>query len=122
MDRVAAALADPIRRQILLMLRGRDETAGNIAGQFSVSRPAVSRHLRVLREAKLVVDVASGRERQYRLTLDALAELEAFLMALREPVARASWQRRFDALETEVMRVRKRRRTQTAEHSRRKTA
>ena len=106
------------------MLRGRDETAGWIAGQFSVSRPAVSRHLRVLREAKLVVDVANGRERQYRLTLDSLAELEAFLKALREPVApaRAPWQRRFDALETEVMRVRKRRRAQGAERSRRKTA
>lgn len=124
MDGVASALADPIRRQILLMLRERGGTAGWIAGQFSVSRPAVSRHLRVLREAKLVEGVANGREREYRLTLESLAELEAFLKALRQPVApaRAAWQQRFDALETEVARVRKRRRTQTSERSRRKTA
>jgi len=112
MDAVAGALADPIRRSILLMLRNGGATAGWIAEQFAVSRPAVSRHLRVLREAKLVKDVASGREREYRLTLDSLEELEAFLSALRRPGAAsaAAWEQRFDALETEVARVRKRRR------------
>ena len=122
-DKVVGALADPIRRSILLMLRDGAATAGRIAEQFTVSRPAVSRHLRVLREAKLVEDVVSGREREYRLTLDALAELESFLSALRQPSAAVStWARRFDALETEVARVRKRRRAQPTKSTKRKTA
>ena len=109
MDAVAQALSDPIRRDILLMLRGGARTAGAIAAAFSVSRPAVSRHLRVLREAALVSDAACGRERQYRLHLDALAELEAYLTQLR--AAASPWERRFDALETEVYRVQRARKT-----------
>ena len=119
MDATASALADPIRRHILLMLRGRQATAGWIASQFSVSRPAISRHLRVLREARLVADSAQGREREYRLTLEPLAELAQFLDSLRQP---ARWQRRLDALETEVARVRKRRRSQQGTTIRRKRA
>jgi DNA-binding transcriptional ArsR family regulator len=107
MDAVAAALADPIRRDILRMLRDGRHTAGALAGAFSVSRPAVSRHLRVLREAGLVRDEAHGRERYYELDLAPLAELEAFFEELR---ARATWERRFAALETEVYRVRQKRR------------
>ncbi|WP_437812647.1 ArsR/SmtB family transcription factor [Sorangium sp. So ce1078] len=111
MDAVAQALADPIRREILRMLRDRAASAGSIAGAFPVSRPAVSRHLRVLREAGLVRDVQRGREREYRLELGALAELEAFL---RELHAESPWHRRFDALETEVHRVGRQRRMATA--------
>ena len=97
MDAVAQALADPIRREILVMLHEGPRTAGAIAEAFTVSRPAVSRHLRVLREAGLVQDTASGREREYALALDALAPLEAFLAKLRGP---SVWDRRLDALET----------------------
>jgi len=102
------ALADPIRREILRMVRDAPLSAGAIAGAFSVSRPAVSRHLRVLREAGLVRDEASGRERVYRLELAPLAEVEAFTAELRlSPEAeRAAWERRFMALDTEVHRVR----------------
>lgn len=107
-DAVAQALADPIRRQILLLLRGREATAGAIAACFKVSRPAVSRHLRVLREAGLVQDQPRGRERAYNLRLDALAELQAYLCELH---AGQGWQERFDALATEVHRVKTRRRT-----------
>ena len=107
MDSVAQALADPIRRQILLMLRDQRMNAGDIAGAFSVSRPAVSRHLRVLREAGLVSDELLGRERAYRLSLTALAELEAFLAELHAP---NKWERRLLALATEVHRVKRRRR------------
>ncbi|MCW5801803.1 MAG: winged helix-turn-helix transcriptional regulator [Deltaproteobacteria bacterium] len=107
MDAAAQALADPIRRDILRMLRDREVTAGAIAGAFSVSRPAVSRHLRVLREAGLVRDTMRGRERAYRIELEALAPLEAYLAELRAPSA---WERRFAALETEVHRVRRERR------------
>jgi DNA-binding transcriptional ArsR family regulator len=106
MDAVAQALADPIRRKILVMLREAPRTAGAIAETFTVSRPAISRHLRVLREAGLVRDTVSGREREYALALDALAPLEAFLAQLRGP---SVWSRRLDALETEVHRVRRRR-------------
>jgi DNA-binding transcriptional ArsR family regulator len=105
-DAVAQALADPIRREILGMLRDAPRAAGAIAEGFPVSRPAVSRHLRVLREAGLVRDTLTGREREYSLSLEALAPLEAFLAQLRGPSA---WERRFDALETEVHRVRRRR-------------
>ena len=107
MDAVAQALADPIRRDILRMLREGPLNAGAIARAFSVSRPAISRHLRVLREAQLVRDEQIGRERSYRLTLEPLTELEAFLAELRAP---STWERRLMALKTEVHRVRKQRR------------
>jgi len=106
-DAIAQALADPIRRQILRMLRDQPLNAGSIAGAFSVSRPAISRHLRVLREARLVDDELVGRERAYRLTLEPLAELEAYLAELHEP---SRWERRLMALETEVHRVKRGRR------------
>jgi DNA-binding transcriptional ArsR family regulator len=107
MDAVAQALADPIRRDILRMLRDQPMNAGGIAGAFSVSRPAISRHLRVLREAGLVRDELVGRERAYTLTLDSLADLEAFLAELRAP---SRWVHRLLALETEVHRVKRERR------------
>ncbi len=113
MDLVAQALADAIRRQILRMLRDAPLSAGAIAGAFDVTRPAISRHLRVLREAGLVVDEAQGRERVYRLELGALAELEAFLAELREDRA-STWERRFMALETEVHRTKRERATSEA--------
>lgn len=110
MDAVAQALADPIRRDLLRMLGSRAHTAGALAGAFSVSRPAVSRHLRVLREAGLVRDTMRGREREYELVLAALDELEAYLQELRAPASSIDWERRFAALETEVYRVRNQRR------------
>ena len=113
MDAVAQALADPIRRDLLRMLGQRPHTAGELAGAFSVSRPAVSRHLRVLREAGLVRDAPNGRTREYQLVLAALDELAAYVQSLREPAL--DWERRFAVLETEVFRVRtQRRRTATA--------
>ena len=108
MDRVAQALADPIRREILRRLKADSATAGAIAESFAVSRPAVSRHLRVLREAGLVRQRADGRERRYCAELSALAELETYLRELRAPAQ--GWQQRLDALATEVHRVTRRRR------------
>ena len=104
------ALADPIRREILRKVRDTPLPAGEIAGAFPVSRPAVSRHLRVLRRAGLVQAEVSGRERVYRLALAPLAQVEAFLAELRVPqdAARNAWERRFMSLETEVYRVRAR--------------
>jgi DNA-binding transcriptional ArsR family regulator len=112
-DLVAQAIADPTRRQILRMLRDRSLSAGAIAGAFDVTRPAISRHLRVLREAGLVIDEPQGRERVYRLELGALDELEAFFAELREDRA-ATWERRFMALETEVHRTKRERAKEAA--------
>jgi DNA-binding transcriptional ArsR family regulator len=117
-DRVAHALADPIRREILRMLRDEVATAGSLASAFSVSRPAVSRHLRVLREAGLVRHRVCGREREYRSHLAPLAELECYLRELR--ATPAEWQQRFDALATEVHRTSRRRRAAEAQSAREK--
>ena len=104
------ALADPIRRKILRLVRDGSLSAGAIAEAFPVSRPAVSRHLRVLREAGLVRDEVTGRERVYRLKLAPLAQVEAFFAELRVPpdAKRSAWEQRFMKLETEVYRVRAR--------------
>src|SRR3954471_4305654 len=88
------------------MLHEGPRNAGAIADAFDVSRPATSRHLRVLREAGLVRDTVSGREREYALDVAALAPLEAFLARLHAP---SVWSQRLDALETEVHRVRRKR-------------
>lgn len=108
MDAITQTLAHPIRRDILRMVRDRAMTAGAIAGAFSVSRPAVSRHLRVLREAGLVRDKLRGRERVYEIEFAALAALEAFLQEL-QALVESEWERPFMALETEVHRVRRQR-------------
>lgn len=106
MDAAASALSDPIRRDILRMLRDAPRSAGAIAGAFSVTRPAISRHLRVLREAGLVVDEAQGRERVYRIELAPLAAIEEFIAELRRD-PKSEWERRFMALEIEVHRAKR---------------
>lgn len=77
-ERVFEAVADPTRRGILDLLRRREVmTAGEIAAAFSeISRPAVSRHLRVLRDAGLVLATESGREWHYRLNAEPLREMQ----------------------------------------------
>jgi len=77
-------LGDPIRRSILEMLAGSRLTVTEIAGHFEVSRPAVSRHLRVLRDAGVVSEMRSGRERLYRLESE---ELEGAIEWLHSVVA-----------------------------------
>lgn len=77
----AAAIADPIRRRVLELVRDDELPAGALAERFDVSRPAVSRHLRVLREAGLVVERREGRQRFYRANLEPLAELREWLDA-----------------------------------------
>ena len=102
---VAAAIADPVRREIMMLLRERTMSAGEIADCFDISRPAVSRHLRVLRECGLVLDELSGRRRIYRLDTAPLEPLEAWLAQLHD-----RWSGHLDALETEVYRTRRERR------------
>jgi DNA-binding transcriptional ArsR family regulator len=113
---VAGAIADPVRREILERLRSGPQPAGAVAGWFEISRPAVSRHLRVLREAGLVVDDRAGRQRVYRLDPAPLAELDAWLAQFR------TWPDRFeaalDALGTEVHRTTRDRRRPAADPTR----
>jgi DNA-binding transcriptional ArsR family regulator len=82
------ALADPTRRRILDLLRGRAVmTAGEIAAEFPrISRPAVSRHLRVLRDARLVVATDHGREVHYRLDPEPLRVIQERYLAAFEPM------------------------------------
>ena len=71
------ALGDPTRRAIFELLRSGPRAVGEIAGELPVSRPAVSQHLRVLKEAGLVTERRDGTRRLYRLDPDGLAELRA---------------------------------------------
>ncbi|MGR6921765.1 metalloregulator ArsR/SmtB family transcription factor [[Actinomadura] parvosata] len=109
LDEVAGAVADPVRRQILeLLLRGGPLPAGDVAERFPISRPAISRHLRVLRRSGLVRDELVGRQRLYALDPGPFEELVAWLGPFMRP---SGWEHRLDALETEVYRTRRERRT-----------
>ena len=103
---VVTALADPTRRRILELLVEGETSAGRLAGHFPVSRPAVSLHLRVLREAGLVQVRVEGQQRLYAVDATPLAELDAWL----EPYRRL-WSQRLDALDTEIRRGRRSRRS-----------
>jgi DNA-binding transcriptional ArsR family regulator len=118
-DEVAAAIADPVRRDILVMLHGRRLPAGEIADRFPISRPAVSRHLRVLRESGLVRDTLVGRQRLYELDASRFAGLIEWLDRFARP---AGWEHRLDALETEVYRTRRERRRGATDQRQENTA
>jgi len=77
--RVFRALADPSRRRILDRLVAGDASVNELAEDFPTSRPAVSRHLRVLREATLVVERREGRRRVYSLNPQPLSAADAWL-------------------------------------------
>lgn len=78
-DLVARAIADPRRRQILSMVNDAELSAGEIAAGFDVSRPAVSQHLTVLREAGLLSERRKGTSRLYRARPEGLAGLRDFM-------------------------------------------
>lgn len=101
---IMSALADPVRREILEILFRAPLSAGEIASRFPISRPAISRHLRILREAGLVSVTIEGRERVYRFVPASLTEIDLWLAQFRDP-----WKSRLDALETEVFRTRRER-------------
>lgn len=77
------ALADPTRREILDLLRSEERSAGDVADRFPISRPAISRHLRVLREAGLVARRKEAQLRLYRLAPEALREVDRWLESYR---------------------------------------
>ncbi len=79
MQDVLKALAEPRRRDILQLIGDREMPAGEIAGHFNVSRPAISQHLQVLRAAGLVTERRAGTQHLYQARPEALAELKRFL-------------------------------------------
>lgn len=95
--RSLAALADPTRRRIVELLARRERTAGQLVAEFDLSAPAVSQHLKVLREAGLVTVRVAGQQRVQRLNPGGFGELEAWLEKTRR-----FWSRRLDALEREL--------------------
>jgi len=77
------AIADPTRRAILDLLRAGELTAGKLADNFPVSRPAVSKHMRVLRHAGLIRERREAQSRYYALDPERLAEVDAWLAPFR---------------------------------------
>src|SRR5580700_12206142 len=88
-----AALSDPIRARIVELLADRDLTAGDIASRFPVSRPAVSRHLSVLRRSRLVRVRGEAQRRVYSLDTDGLDEVDRWVGECRR-----IWNARLEAL------------------------
>jgi len=96
MEATLKAIAAPHRRRILRLVRDEELSAGEIAAHFDVTRPAVSQHLTVLKEAGLVNERRNGTRRLYRARPEGLLELRAFLEEL--------WGERLDELKREAER------------------
>ncbi len=94
MEAALRAIAAPHRRRILALVRDEELAAGEIAAHFDVTRPAVSQHLNVLKEAGLVSERRNGTRRLYRARPEGLAELKAFLEGF--------WDDRLGALKREA--------------------
>jgi DNA-binding transcriptional ArsR family regulator len=102
MDAAARALAEPTRREILRLVRDTEQTVTAIAENFSVSRPAISQHLRVLQDAELVTARSEGTRRFYRARPEGMGELRAWmdefwsdsLRTLKVEVEREQWNSR----------------------------
>lgn len=80
---VFPAVADPTRRKIVDMLRGGEMRAGDIAAQFKISRPAVAKHMRVLKQAGLIKERREATARIYRLEPAGLAEIDVWIAPYR---------------------------------------
>jgi DNA-binding transcriptional ArsR family regulator len=98
------ALAHPLRRGIVERLSGGDATVGEVTRDFGVSKPTVSRHLRMLEEAGVVTRVIDGRTHRLTLRPDALAQAEEWIES-----QRARWERLFDVVDDYLDEQRKRR-------------
>jgi DNA-binding transcriptional ArsR family regulator len=92
-----SALADPTRRAVLDLLRRGSQPAGQIASAFPVSRPAISKHLRLLRRAHLVEERREGRHRVYQLNPEPLKAVDSWLNHYR-----AFWQTSLTSLKAFV--------------------
>ncbi len=96
MEAALKAIAAPHRRTILRLVSGSELSAGEIAEHFELTRPAVSQHLTVLKEAGLVSERRNGTRRLYRTRPEGLVELKAFLEEF--------WDERLEALKREAER------------------
>ena len=92
-----AALADTTRRQIVELLAGGERSAGELAGKFTLTQPAISQHLRALRDSGLVRVRRDAQRRMYSLDPRGLAEIDAWLSRYR-----AFWTTHLDALERAI--------------------
>ena len=88
------ALSDPTRQRIVEMLASQPLSSGEIAGRFAMTAPAVSQHLKTLRDARLVLVTVDRQRRIYRLNPEGVDELAAWVTRIR-----AFWNPRLDALE-----------------------
>jgi DNA-binding transcriptional ArsR family regulator len=108
-------LGDPVRRRLLELLREGERAAGELAGvvggEFGISQPAVSQHLRVLRENGYATVRPLGTRRLYAVDADPLREVDAWLEGFRR-----FWMPRLAALDTEIARGKRSRRTKLTEH------
>jgi len=91
---VFAALSNPVRRRILKILLGQPRTVNSLVEEFDLQRPAISEHLQVLRNAKLVRDVRQGRERYYHAKPRRLVEVRDWLKPFEK-----YWRERMRSLE-----------------------
>jgi len=82
MNHIFKALDDPTRREILDMLKEKDMTAGEIADKFNISKPSISHHLDILKQAKLVVAIKQGQFQLYSLNTTILDEIIQWMMNL----------------------------------------
>lgn len=94
LDRSFVAVAHPLRRTILERLAGGELTVGEATHDFPVSKPAISKHLKVLEEAGAIVRVIDGRTHRLRLRQQSLADAHAWLER-----QRALWERKLDVVE-----------------------
>lgn len=97
MSDIFKALADPTRREILLMIAQQPENVNRISERFNMSRPAVSKHIRLLEDSSLIkieTDKVDGRQRNCYIQLEALKEVEEYIFKLEE-----FWQTKLNGLE-----------------------
>jgi DNA-binding transcriptional ArsR family regulator len=99
METALRAIVEPRRRQILRLVRDEELSAGEIAAHFDVTRPAVSQHLTILKEAGLVNERRNGTRRFYRASPEGLAGLKAFLEEF--------WDERLEAIKRDAEREEK---------------
>ena len=109
-------LGDPVRRRILELLADGERSSGAITevvrAEFGISQPAVSQHLRVLRESGFATVRPEGARRLYAVDVEPLRDIDAWLDRFR-----AFWAPRLDALTTEIARGRRQRRPTTDDRS-----
>jgi DNA-binding transcriptional ArsR family regulator len=99
---VFQAIADPNRRAILSLLANQRLTLNGVAENFRISRPAISRHIKVLKECELVVVIPQGRERFCEVRFDRLNEVSDWIEQYRQ-----IWEGRFDQLDDVLLQLQK---------------